>query len=46
MSILHIANRLAGTILLATLVGAGSLRAHGPSPEKLVVSYVSGNAIY
>jgi hypothetical protein len=46
MSILHIANRLAGAILLATLVGAGSLRAQGPSPEKLVVSYVPGNAIY
>ena len=46
MNILHIANRLTGAILLATLFGAGSLRAQGPSPEKLVVSYVPGNAIY
>jgi ABC-type nitrate/sulfonate/bicarbonate transport system substrate-binding protein len=46
MNILHFANRLAGAILLATLVGAGSPRAQGSSPEKLVVSYVPGNAIY
>jgi ABC-type nitrate/sulfonate/bicarbonate transport system substrate-binding protein len=46
MNILRIANRLAGAILLATLLGAASLRAQEASPEKLVISYVPGNAIY
>jgi ABC-type nitrate/sulfonate/bicarbonate transport system substrate-binding protein len=51
MKILRLARRPTGAILLAalfnaTLLGAGSLRAQGPSPEKLVVSYVPGNAIY
>jgi ABC-type nitrate/sulfonate/bicarbonate transport system substrate-binding protein len=44
--ILCIANRLAAAILLATVSGAGPLRAQGPAPEKLVISYVPGNAIY
>jgi ABC-type nitrate/sulfonate/bicarbonate transport system substrate-binding protein len=51
MNILRIANRLTGAILLATLLSATllsvrSLHAQSASPEKLVVSYVPGNAIY
>jgi len=46
MNLLCISYRLAGAILLATLVGAAPLRAQGSSPDKLVVSYVPGNAIY
>lgn len=50
MNIRRAANPLA-TLLLAALVGAtllsaGPLRAQGPAPEKLVISYVPGNAIY
>ena len=40
------ASRLAAALLLATLVGASPLRAQQASPEKLVISYVPGNAIY
>jgi ABC-type nitrate/sulfonate/bicarbonate transport system substrate-binding protein len=47
MKILPIAHRLAGAILLTVLLGAGPLRAQDVRPqEKLVVSYVPGNAIY
>ncbi|HEY4403119.1 MAG TPA: ABC transporter substrate-binding protein [Xanthobacteraceae bacterium] len=51
MNILRIANRLAGACLLAALLSAallsaGQLHAQGSSPEKLVISYVPGNAIY
>jgi hypothetical protein len=51
MNILRIADRLAGACLLAALLGAallsvGQLHAQGPTPEKLVISYVPGNAIY
>jgi ABC-type nitrate/sulfonate/bicarbonate transport system substrate-binding protein len=46
MNIPCIANRLVGTLLLAALLGAGPLRAQSPVPEKLVISYVPGNAIY
>jgi ABC-type nitrate/sulfonate/bicarbonate transport system substrate-binding protein len=46
MNILRIANRLAGAILLATFLSAGPLYGQGASPEKLVISYVPGNAIY
>ncbi len=38
--------KMAGAILLAFLLGAGSLRAQDTRPEKLVISYVPGNAIY
>jgi N-terminal of Par3 and HAL proteins len=44
MKVLRGASRLAGALLLATL-GSGPLRAQAP-PEKLVISYVPGNAIY
>jgi ABC-type nitrate/sulfonate/bicarbonate transport system substrate-binding protein len=44
MSILRLPPRLAGTVLIAILSGIAPLRAQ--SPEKLVVSYVPGNAIY
>jgi ABC-type nitrate/sulfonate/bicarbonate transport system substrate-binding protein len=47
MKILPIAHRLAGAVLLTVLLGAGPLRAQDARPqEKLVVSYVPGNAIY
>jgi ABC-type nitrate/sulfonate/bicarbonate transport system substrate-binding protein len=46
MNLLCISHRLACAILLATLVGAAPLRAQGLSPDKLVISYVPGNAIY
>jgi len=46
MNLLSISHRLAGAILLAILVGAAPQRAQGSSPDKLVVSYVPGNAIY
>jgi ABC-type nitrate/sulfonate/bicarbonate transport system substrate-binding protein len=51
MNISRIATCLTGPTLLAilfgiTLLGTGSLHAQGASPEKLVISYVPGNAIY
>jgi ABC-type nitrate/sulfonate/bicarbonate transport system substrate-binding protein len=46
MNILRIARRPAGAILFAAVLSAGSLRAQGAPPEKLVISYVPGNAIY
>jgi len=45
-NMLRIACRLAGAILLAVVLGAGAPRAQGASPDKLVISYVPGNAIY
>src|ERR1700730_6877254 len=51
MNIFRIANRLAGaillaTLLLATLLGTGAPRAQETPHDKLVISYVPGNAIY
>lgn len=46
MSCLRIATRLAGATLFAALIGATPSRAQGTPPEKLVISYVPGNAIY
>jgi hypothetical protein len=50
MNIRRTASRLAPLLLAAllgaTLSSAGPLRAQAPSPEKLVISYVPGNAIY
>jgi ABC-type nitrate/sulfonate/bicarbonate transport system substrate-binding protein len=45
-SVLRSANQLAAAILLAVLLSAGPLRAQGAPTEKLVISYVPGNAIY
>src|SRR5258708_28915271 len=39
-------SRLAAALLFAALFGAGTLHAQPASPEKLVISYVPGNAIY
>jgi ABC-type nitrate/sulfonate/bicarbonate transport system substrate-binding protein len=46
VNILCSATRPAATLLFATLVGAGPLHAQEAPAEKLVVSYVPGNAIY
>src|SRR5258708_7096671 len=39
-------SRLAAALLFAALFGAGPLHAQQAPPEKLVISYVPGNAIY
>src|SRR5580704_3399212 len=38
--------KMTGAILLAVFLAAGSLHAQDKRPEKLVISYVPGNAIY
>ena len=45
MEFLRIA-KMTGAILLAVFLAAGSLHAQDKRPEKLVISYVPGNAIY
>jgi ABC-type nitrate/sulfonate/bicarbonate transport system substrate-binding protein len=45
MEFLRIA-KMTGAILLAVFLAAGSLDAQDKRPEKLVISYVPGNAIY
>jgi ABC-type nitrate/sulfonate/bicarbonate transport system substrate-binding protein len=46
MNLRRIAHRLAGAIMLAAVFGVEALRAQGAAPDKLVISYVPGNAIY